>query len=65
MLCGVKNRAAFREPFYSEVKGLLCIYFREIFRGPWGAQWRNATERKKSTSTSTEFNFAHCLEFRD
>lgn len=41
MLCGVKNRAAFSEPFYSGAKGLLCFYFGEIVKGPQGAQQRN------------------------
>lgn len=46
MLCSVKNRAAFSEPFYSGAKGLLCIYFGEIVKGPRGAQQRNGNKRK-------------------
>lgn len=46
MLCDMKNRAAFREPFYSGVKGLPCIYFGEILKGLRGALSRDGIERK-------------------
>lgn len=45
----MKNRAPFREPFYSGAEGLLFIYFGEIFKGPGGAQQRNGIERKNLT----------------